>query len=391
MRNNLCLQENKKINDLKSIYQDLKHENKFKNIKEAFLTNLFQDSIQIIKNYIQKIENNTEIKNNINKNIKINNNYSNDNLKTLIKINLLGQLKYQKQKEDEDLNLLYIVFNSIKNKLNEMNEEYILNPLIEVKQHLLYEKFILVNQIFEKDSIITQMKKSSEKLKELSFFQEQKREIYLNYPLGLKNLLIPKKQTKKIIFHKKSKSLIDENKLNKHILKNEELNIKYIKNAIKYFNKKIKIIQNKKYNDCINKGFISKIYNERNKMTYRIKIVNFDSDMSECSSASRNFSFEEYFSNESSSDYEYIKSEENNKIWFSESDFLSHHSEDDELTDLKKKFLKIKNKNHKYKKQISKLQNLIKRMKLHVTKLKNIIRFSQNHYVNTQLLYENKK
>ena len=53
MRNNLCLQENKKINDLKSIYQDLKHENKFKNIKEAFLTNLFQDSIQIIKNYIQ--------------------------------------------------------------------------------------------------------------------------------------------------------------------------------------------------------------------------------------------------------------------------------------------------------------------------------------------------
>lgn len=109
MRNNLCLQENKKINDLKSIYQDLKHENKFKNIKEAFLTNLFQDSIQIIKNYIQKIENNTEIKNNINKNIKINNNYSNDNLKTLIKINLLGQLKYQKQKEDEDLNLLYIV------------------------------------------------------------------------------------------------------------------------------------------------------------------------------------------------------------------------------------------------------------------------------------------
>ena len=379
MKNNYFLQQ-KKIFDLEAIFQDLNQENKYKKHKLDFLTNLFENSIKIIKIYIQKIEYNG-------------NNDKNDSINSIYK-NLLNSLNIQAEKQKEDSHLLLIVINSIKLKLIEINNDYLINPSIVEKENLQISKFILLNQIIEKDSIIEKMKKINEKLKESSFFREHSREIYLDNPLELKSnnffffffffSTFVKKHS-----HKRSNSGFDLKKINSKIAKIENLNIKNIKNAIKMLEKEIKQKQDTKFHSEIQNGYISIIRNERFNINYKITIKNFDSDFSECSSSSSNFSIQDYFpGNEFCSYNKYIKSEEYNKILQNESDNNSQFSfgDDDELSNLKKKLSKIKKDNCNYKIMIHKLKRLIKKMKSHAKKLKNIIRFSQNKYIKKNLL-----
>ena len=379
MKNNYFIQQNK-IFDLKLIFLDLNQENKYKKLKQDFLTNLFENSIKIIKTYIQKLDYN------------INNNKN--ETKNIIYKNLLNSLNKEREKQKEDFYLLSIVVNSIKLKLIEINNDYIINPSREEKENLQTKRFILLNQIIEKNSIIEKMKKSYERLKELSFFQERIREIYLNNPLELKsNIFILQNEYNpsfiKTYSHRKTKSGFDIKKINKSIIKKQKLNIKNIKNAIKILDNEINKKKDIKYNTEIKNGYISKIHNERFNIIYKITIQNFDSDFSECSSSSRNFSFQDYFSdNEISSSNEYIKSEDYNKIFNNENENNSQFSfnDDDELSNLRKKLSIVKKDNHNYKIMINKLKSLIKKMKSHATKLKNIIRFSQKKCINNNLL-----
>ncbi len=381
MKNNYFLQQ-KKIIDLETVFQDLKQDNKYKKRKQDFLINLFENSITIIKMYIQKLDNNR------------NNNTNNNDSTNLIYKNLLNSLNIQAEKQKEDTELLLTVINSNKLKLIEINNDYFNNPSKEEKENLLISKFILVNQIIEKESIIEKMKKSNKRLKEISFFQETTREIYLNNPLDLKsnNFICENEYDlsfKKTHHHRKSNSGFDFTKINTEIVKEENLNIQYIKNAIKMLEKEIKTKQDIKYKNGVKKGYISTIHNERFDITYKITIKNFDSDFSECSSSSRDFSFEDYFSdNEFYSYNDYIKSEEYNKILQNESDTNSQFSfnDNDGISNLRKKLSKVKKENCNYKIMINKLKSLLKKMRSHAKQLKNIIIFSQNKCIKNNLL-----
>ena len=91
MKNNYFIQQNK-IFDLKLIFLDLNQENKYKKLKQDFLTNLFENSIKIIKTYIQKLDYN------------INNNKN--ETKNIIYKNLLNSLNKEREKQKEDFYLL---------------------------------------------------------------------------------------------------------------------------------------------------------------------------------------------------------------------------------------------------------------------------------------------
>ena len=156
-----------KLFDFKIVFQDLNQENKYKHLKEVFLRNLFENPIKIIKNYVQKLDKEKT---------------TDDILDTIYK-QILNELNNQNLKQIEDIHLLSIVLKSIKDKLNEMNNDYLNNSLITIKDELQNEKFILINQIFEKDSVIKKLK-----IIQKNCFEES-REIYLNYELYLKNLM----------------------------------------------------------------------------------------------------------------------------------------------------------------------------------------------------------
>ena len=187
-----------KLFDFKIVFQDLNQENKYKKHKLDFLTNLFENSIKIIKNYVQKLDKEKT---------------TDDILDTIYK-QILNELNNQNLKQIEDIHLLSIVLKSIKDKLNEMNNDYLNNSLITIKDELQNEKFILINQIFEKDSVIKKLKIIQKNC------SEESEEIYLNYQLYLKNLMFLNNQNQ-----------LKEKKIKKKISKKKNFTIK---NYFKY-------------------------------------------------------------------------------------------------------------------------------------------------------------
>lgn len=341
-----------KILDFKIIVQDLNRENKYKKKKEVFLRELFENSIKIIKHYIQKLD-----KNYIS---------SSDSLNIIYK-KILDELNEQRLKQIEDINLLSIVLNSNKEKLFEINNEYLNNSLIEEKHFLENEKFILFNQIREKDSMINIFKKCLKKLKDFDFLKEQRREIFLNNPIDLKKL---------IIFHHRNHP--NEKKIIEEITNKKDSKRNSISKAIFILNKNIKLKKKNQYKQKAYKGFIFKLFNERKKVIYKVNVNNIDSDISNCSSLDSTFNYEDYFiNNHINSNSEYLLSKEYNKILFSENEYNGQNSLYlNEFSNIKYKYLKIKKENSLYKKQILKLKNLIKRMNLQINQLNSMVKLS---------------
>lgn len=328
-----------KLFDFKIVFQDLNQENKYKHLKEVFLRNLFENSIKIIKNYVQKLDKEKT---------------TDDILDTIYK-QILNELNNQNLKQIEDIHLLSIVLKSIKDKLNEMNNDYLNNSLITIKDELHNEKFILINQIFEKDSVIKKLK-----IIQKNCFEES-REIYLNYELYLKNLMFLNNQNQ-----------LKEKKIKKKISKKKISQSKTISNIIHILNKKIQVTKNKQKKENMNKGFMFNLFNERSNIIYKVNVNNDDSDFSNCSSLDSTFNFEDYLNNDVNFNDECLSYEEYNKS-------LSPENDLNEFSNIKYHYLNIKKKNIIYKKQINTIKKLIKRMKNQVKQLNNIIELSKKN------------
>ena len=159
----------RKMFDLQNVLIELKKENKYYQVKEEYLKQIFQYSIQIIKKYIQRIETSNE----------------EDKDKNEIYKQLLKDFQIQKEKQKDDINLMIPILQTLKTKIKDFNNEYLNKSELEEIKLLSLDKFILINQINEKDSMIQKMKLTYENLKMFNFIQELNREIYLNFPLNI--------------------------------------------------------------------------------------------------------------------------------------------------------------------------------------------------------------
>ena len=159
----------RKMFDLQNVLIELKKENKYYQVKEEYLKQIFQYSIQIIKKYIQRIETSNE----------------EDKDKNEIYKQLLKDFQIQKEKQKDDINLMIPILQTLKTKIKDFNNEYLNRAELEEKKMLSMVKFILINEINEKDSIIQKMKLTYEHIKIYNFVQELNREIYLNFPLNI--------------------------------------------------------------------------------------------------------------------------------------------------------------------------------------------------------------
>ena len=200
-KNNFVVYQ-RKIFDLKNVLIELKKENKYYQLKEEYLKQIFEYSIQIIKKYIRRIENNNE--------------EVREKDKNEIYTQLLKDFQIQKEKQKDDINLMIQILKTLKIKVKDFNNEYLNKSELEEKRTLSLDKFILINEIKEKDSIIQKMKLSNESIKTYNFVQELNREIYLNLPLNI-NI---------------NQGNINMKKLNKQISKIKNSNIEKIKTSI---------------------------------------------------------------------------------------------------------------------------------------------------------------
>lgn len=347
----------RKIFDLQNIYIELKKENKYYQLKEQYLKEFFQYSIQIIKKYIQKIVQSNEKEKDKNEIFKL----------------LLKDFQNQKEKQKDDINLMIPILQTLKIKLKDINNEYLNKSELEEIRLLSLDKFILINQINEKDSMIQKMKLTYENLKMFNFIQELNREIYLNFPL---NISI-------------NQGNINVKKLNNQISKIKNSNIEKIKKSIDLLNIKIKEKQNYNIKNKLKEGYIAKLNNERFKTKIIINIHNYDSDDSDCSSNSDKFSFEElnteieqidYDSFSKNSDLSFHNNQHINST-FNENNILKEH-----LNMLKKNFLKLTKSKNQYIHQINKIKNLNKKMRNYIKKLKSTISLSKNSNINPKIL-----
>ena len=347
----------RKIFDLQNIYIELKKENKYYQLKEQYLKEFFQYSIQIIKKYIQKIVQSNEKEKDKNEIFKL----------------LLKDFQNQKEKQKDDINLMIPILQTLKIKLKDINNEYLNKSELEEIRLLSLDKFILINQINEKDSMIQKMKLTYENLKMFNFIQELNREIYLNFPLNI-NI---------------DQGNINVKKLNNQISKIKNSNIEKIKKSIELLNMKIKEKQNYNIKNKLKEGYIAKLNNERFKTKIIINIHNYDSDDSDCSSNSDKFSFEElnteieqidYDSFSKNSDLSFHNNQHINST-FNENNILIEH-----LNILKKNFLKLTKSKNQYIHQINKIKNLNKKMRNYIKKLKSTISLSKNSNINPKIL-----
>lgn len=347
----------RKIFDLQNIYIELKKENKYYQLKEQYLKEFFQYSIQIIKKYIQKIVQSNEKEKDKNEIFKL----------------LLKDFQNQKEKQKDDINLMIPILQTLKIKLKDINNEYLNKSELEEIRLLSLDKFILINQINEKDSMIQKMKLTYENLKMFNFIQELNREIYLNFPLNI-NI---------------NQGNINVKKLNNQISKIKNSNIEKIKKSIELLNMKIKEKQNYNIKNKLKEGYIAKLNNERFKTKIIINIHNYDSDDSDCSSNSDKFSFEElnteieeidYDSFSKNSDLSFHNNQHINST-FNENNILKEH-----LNMLKKNFLKLTKSKNQYIHQINKIKNLNKKMRNYIKKLKSTISLSKNSNINPKIL-----
>ncbi len=369
-KNNSLLSNKRIIWDLNNIYNDLRKENKYKQLKETYLKDLFHYSTIIIKKYIQKIEesNNSLVKEAIINGIK-------------------KEFEIQNKKEKENINLMKNIIELLKIKIKDFNKDNLNKVEFEEKEKLSFENFLIKNQIKEKNALIQKMNNSYYALKSFYFCRESNREIYINEPLEIsekKNFSFMYEEHLSKIFYfpnNTNSKVISLNKVNKQISKNLKLNEEKIKESIKYLNNEIKIQKEKTHKEKIMNGYISKIYNERFNVNLIIKMRNIDSDDSDCSSISDKISFEE------------LNSEINIINYYSTNDDFSENNSDevnncknnnkllDELISLKKKSLKLKKNRNKYISKIHKIKNINERLKNKIKQLKNTIRISQNSII----------
>ena len=351
----------RKMFDLQNVLIELKKENKYYQVKEEYLKQIFQYSIQIIKKYIQRIETSNE----------------EDKDKNEIYKQLLKDFQIQKEKQKDDINLMIPILQTLKTKIKDFNNEYLNRAELEEKKMLSLDKFILINEINEKDSIIQKMKLTYEHIKIYNFVQELNREIYLNFPLNIN-------------FNQEN---INMKKLNNQISKIKNSNIEKIKKSIELLNMKIEEQQNKNIKTKLKEGYIAKLNNERFKTKLIINMHNYDSDDSDCSSNSDKFSFEElnieieqidYDSFSKNSDLSCNNNRKNNQhinSTLNQNNILNEH-----LNVLKKNFLKLTKTKNQYIHQINKIKNLNKKMRNYVKKLKSTISLSQNSNLNPKIL-----
>ena len=351
----------RKMFDLQNVLIELKKENKYYQVKEEYLKQIFQYSIQKIKKYIQRIETSNE----------------EDKDKNEIYKQLLKDFQIQKEKQKDDINLMIPILQTLKTKIKDFNNEYLNRAELEEKKMLSLDKFILINEINEKDSIIQKMKLTYEHIKIYNFVQELNREIYLNFPLNIN-------------FNQEN---INMKKLNNQISKIKNSNIEKIKKSIELLNMKIEEQQNKNIKTKLKEGYIAKLNNERFKTKLIINMHNYDSDDSDCSSNSDKFSFEElnieieqidYDSFSKNSDLSCNNNRKNNQhinSTLNQNNILNEH-----LNVLKKNFLKLTKTKNQYIHQINKIKNLNKKMRNYVKKLKSTISLSQNSNLNPKIL-----
>ena len=358
-KNNFVVYQ-RKIFDLKNVLIELKKENKYYQLKEEYLKQIFEYSIQIIKKYIRRIENNNEEVRKKDKNE--------------IYTQLLKDFQIQKEKQKDDINLMIQILKTLKIKVKDFNNEYLNKSELEEKRTLSLDKFILINEIKEKDSIIQKMKLSNESIKTYNFVQELNREIYLNLPLNI-NI---------------NQGNINMKKLNKQISKIKNSNIEKIKTSIDLLSIKIKEKQNKNIKTKLKEGYIVKLNNERFNTKLIINMHNYDSDDSDCSSNSDKFSFEELNIEIEQIDYDSSSKNSdlslNNNHKYINSDFNENNLLNEHLNFLKKNFLKLTKTKNQYIHQINKIKNLNKKMKKYVKKLKSTISLSQNSNINHKIL-----
>jgi hypothetical protein len=358
-KNNFVVYQ-RKIFDLKNVLIELKKENKYYQLKEEYLKQIFEYSIQIIKKYIRRIENNNE--------------EVREKDKNEIYTQLLKDFQIQKEKQKDDINLMIQILKTLKIKVKDFNNEYLNKSELEEKRTLSLDKFILINEIKEKDSIIQKMKLSNESIKTYNFVQEFNREIYLNLPLNI-NI---------------NQGNINMKKLNKQISKIKNSNIEKIKTSIDLLNIKIKEKQNKNIKTKLKEGYIVKLNNERFNTKLIINMHNYDSDDSDCSSNSDKFSFEELNIEIEQIDYDSSSKNSdlslNNNHKYINSDFNENNLLNEHLNFLKKNFLKLTKTKNQYIHQINKIKNLNKKMRKYVKKLKSTISLSQNSNINHKVL-----
>ena len=358
-KNNFVVYQ-RKIFDLKNVLIELKKENKYYQLKEEYLKQIFEYSIQIIKKYIRRIENNNE--------------EVREKDKNEIYTQLLKDFQIQKEKQKDDINLMIQILKTLKIKVKDFNNEYLNKSELEEKRTLSLDKFILINEIKEKDSIIQKMKLSNESIKTYNFVQELNREIYLNLPLNI-NI---------------NQGNINMKKLNKQISKIKNSNIEKIKTSIDLLNIKIKEKQNKNIKTKLKEGYIVKLNNERFNTKLIINMHNYDSDDSDCSSNSDKFSFEELNIEIEQIDYDSSSKNSdlslNNNHKYINSDFNENNLLNEHLHFLKKNFLKLTKTKNQYIHQINKIKNLNKKMRKYVKKLKSTISLSQNSNINHKIL-----
>ena len=366
---NKSLSNKRLIWDLKNIYNDLGKENKYKQLKETYLKDLFHYSTIIIKKHIPKIEES-----------------NNSLLKEVIINEIKKEFEIQNKKEKENINLMKNIIELLKIKIKDFNKDNLNKVEFEEKEKLSFENFLIKNQIKEKNALIQKMNNSYYALKSFYFCRESNREIYINEPLEISekknfSFMYEEHLSKTFYFpNNKNSKVISLNKVNKQISKNLKLNEEKIKESIKYLNNEIKIQKEKTHKEKIMNGYISKIYNERFNVNLIIKMRNIDSDDSDCSSISDKISFEE------------LNSEINIIDYYSTDDFSENTSDevnnckknnklDDELISLKKKSLKLKKNRNKYISKIHKIKNINERLKNKIKQLKNTIRISQNSII----------
>lgn len=325
-KNNFVVYQ-RKIFDLKNVLIELKKENKYYQLKEEYLKQIFEYSIQIIKKYIRRIENNNE--------------EVREKDKNEIYTQLLKDFQIQKEKQKDDINLMIQILKTLKIKVKDFNNEYLNKSELEEKRTLSLDKFILINEIKEKDSIIQKMKLSNESIKTYNFVQELNREIYLNLPLNI-NI---------------NQGNINMKKLNKQISKIKNSNIEKIKTSIDLLSIKIKEKQNKNIKTKLKEGYIVKLNNERFNTKLIINMHNYDSDDSDCSSNSDKFSFEELNIEIEQIDYDSSSKNSdlslNNNHKYINSDFNENNLLNEHLNFLKKNFLKLTKTKNQYIHQIN--------------------------------------
>lgn len=371
---NKSLSNKRLIWDLKNIYNDLGKENKYKQLKETYLKDLFHYSTIIIKKHIPKIEES-----------------NNSLLKEVIINEIKKEFEIQNKKEKENINLMKNILELLKIKIKEFNKDNLNKVELEEKEKLSFENFLIKNQIKEKNALIQKMKDSYYALKAFYFCGESNREIYIDEPLEISekqnfSFMCEENSSKTFYFpNNKNSKVINLNKLNKQISKNLKLNEEKIKESIKYLNNIIKIQKEKTHKEKIINGYISKISNERFNINLIIKMRNIDSDDSDCSSISDKISFKE------------LNSEINIINYYSTNDFSEKNSNEvnncknnnkllDELISLKKKSLKLKKNRNKYISKIHKIKNINERLKNKIKQLKNTIRISQNSIIKKNLI-----